>query len=180
MTIGPLLRHFGWTYLRALLWVAAVAFALRSSTGNRRVWRAFISAHAVALGVGVLTDLFMVCLAPRAWLRIEVTQWIFTAPIAIFTVISLWIGDREVPVKVPDVFMTLAPVVAWALLVIHGWQDMYDCHVLGAWFVSAACGGVDLFTRAGPAWALRRSWPTRAAGYAVIVLLVYLGLPWTQ
>lgn len=175
-----MLSYFGWIYVRALLWVGATAFALHRSTGNARISRAFVAAHIAALAAGAAADYFMINLAPKSWLAIDVMQWVFTAPIAVFTVISLWIGNRESPVTVPDVFMTLAPVVMWALLVVYGWQVMWYCHVLGAWFVSAASGGVDLFARCGPPWARRHSWRTRLAGYAAVVATVYLLLPRTE
>jgi hypothetical protein len=178
--MSPTARFFAWNYFRALVWVAGVAFALYRSTGNARISRAFIAAHLVALGAGAAGDFYLVNDAPKTWLVIGVMQWVFTAPIAVFTAISLWIGNRETPVTVPDVFMTLTPIVVWALLVIHGWQIVWDCHVLGAWFVSAASGGVDLYARCGPPWARRRSWLTRCAGYAVVVMTVYLLLPLTQ
>jgi hypothetical protein len=178
--MSPTARYFAWNYFRAFVWVAGVAFALYRSTRNARIARAFIAAHFVALGLGAATDFFMVDVAPKSWLVIGVMQWVFTAPIAVFTVISLWIGNRESPVTVPDVFMTLTPIVLWALLVIHGWQTMWDCHVLGAWFVSAASGGVDLYARCGPPRVRSRSWLARALGYVVVVLAVYLLLPLTQ
>jgi len=180
MGVSPTLKYFLWMYLRALLWVAFVSFALYRATRSERISRAFVAAHLVALGAGAATDFFLINFAPKSWLRIEVMQWVFVAPIAIFTVISLWIGNREKPIAVPDVFMTLAPVVMWALMVVYGWQVMWWCHVLGAWFVSAAGGAVDLSARAGPAWARRNSWAARAAGYVVVVMTVYLILPRTE
>jgi hypothetical protein len=176
----PMLKYFAWMYLRALLWVALVSFGLYRATRNAQVSKAFVAAHLVALGFGAATDFFMLDLAPKAWLTLDVMQWVFAAPIAIFTVISLWIGNREKPIGVPDVFMTLTPVVMWALMVIYGWQVMWWCHVLGAWFVSAAGGAVDLTARAGPSWARRNSWTARLAGYVVVVLAVYLILPRTE
>lgn len=178
--MSPTVKYFVWLYFRAAVWVAFVSYLLYRATRNAKVARAFVGAHAVALVFGVLVDMFMVNLAPKSWLDIEVMQWVFTAPIAIFTVISLWIGNKEKAVEPPDVFMTLVPIVAWALMVIYGWQSMWYCHVLGAWFVSAACGGVELFTRAGPPWAWKRSYLTRVVGYAVIVMTVYLFLPRTE
>ena len=175
-----MLKYFGWMYLRALIWVATVSFALDRGTRNRKVSRAFVGAHLVALGFGAATDFFMVNFAPKSWLQIDVMQWVFVAPIVIFTVISLWIGNREAPITVPDVFMTLTPVVMWALMVIYGWQVMWWCHVLGAWFVSAAGGAVDLTARCGPPWARRRSLLTRLAGYVLVVMTVYLILPRTE
>jgi hypothetical protein len=179
--LSPDQRYFGWQYSRALAWVAAVTLSLRRSTGNRRVAKAFFLAHLAALAFGVLVDAFMVTWAPKAWLNIEYLQWVFVAPIVLFTIISLWIGSWTAPVHASDAFMTLAPVTAWGLLVIFGWQrGMWRCHVLGAWFVAAACGGVDLFARYGPEWAKRRRYLTRFAGYAALVLSVYLLLPRTE
>jgi hypothetical protein len=177
--MSPVVKYFLWIYFRAFVWIAAIALALLRSTGSRRVARGYILAHVVALVCGALVDAFLVNLAPKAWLRIEVMQWVFTAPIVIFTVISLWIGSWEVSVEPPDVFMTLVPIVAWGLLVIYGWQLMWEIHVLGAWFVSAASGGVDLWTRFGPPWVRRRSYLLRFAGYAVVVMTVYLLIPRT-
>ena len=37
-------------------------------------------------------------------------QWIFTVPIVIFTIISLWICNWEKPVKIPDVLITMVPL----------------------------------------------------------------------
>lgn len=175
-----MLKYFAWNYLRAFIWVAAVALALYRGTRDAKVARAFIAAHIVALGAGAGMDYFLVNLAPKSWLVMDVLQWVFTAPIAIFTVISLWIGNRVKPVKIPDVLITMLPIVLWGLMVIYGWQVMWYCHVLGAWFVSAASGGIDLYARAGPEWARRRSWTTRLIGYAAVVMTVYLLLPRTE
>jgi len=178
--MSPTLKYFAWQYLRALLWVVLISYGVHRATRSARVSKAFVAAHLVALGFGAATDFFLINFAPKSWLRIDVLQWVFVAPIAIFTVISLWIGNREEPIHIPDVFMTLAPVVMWGLMVIYGWQVMWWCHVLGAWFVSAAGGAVDLSARAGPAWARRNSWKARAAGYVLVVMAVYLILPRTE
>lgn len=181
MTLSPDARYFGWQYFRALLWVFAVAFALRRATGNAKVFKAFVLAHLAALGFGILVDGYMVTWAPKSWLTLDVLQWIFVAPLAIFTVISLWIGSWEKPVYAADAFMTLVPITAWGLLVVFGWQaGMWHCHVLGAWFVAAACGGVDLYARYGPRRAKDRPYLTRLAGYAGVVAFVYLLLPRTE
>jgi hypothetical protein len=182
-----MLKFFLWIYLRAAIWITIAALALYRGTGNKKVARAFVAAHAVALGFAALVDFFMVDIAPKTWLVIDVMQWVFTAPIVIFTVISLWIGSWEMPVGWKETFMTFVPIVAWAMLVMYGqswnffwdWR-IYECHVLGAWFVSAASGAVDLWTRFGPPWARRRSYLARLAGYAVVVMTVYLILPHTQ
>jgi hypothetical protein len=178
--MSPVLRYFVWNYLRALVWVAAVSWALHRGTRSAKVSKAFIGAHILALGAGAALDFFLVNDAPRSWLVIDVMQWVFTAPIVIFTIISLYIGNWEKPIKIPDVFMTLIPIVMWGLMVVYGWQRMWDCHVLGAWFVSAASGGADLYARGGPAWARRNTWLTRLAGYVLVVAAVYLLLPLTE
>lgn len=175
-----MLKYFVWNYFRAAVWVAAVSLALYRGTRLARVARAFVKAHIVALGAGAGVDYFMINIAPKSWLVIDVMQWVFVAPIVIFTVISLMIGNRESPVEVPDVFMTLIPIVLWGLMVIYGWQTMWYCHVLGAWFVSAASGSVDLYARCGAPWARKRSYLTRLAGYVVVVMTVYLVLPKTE
>jgi len=178
--MSPTLLYFAWTYFRAAIWIGAAAYALRRATGNRVVARGYVLAHAAALAAGALGDVYLVNFAPRSWLRLEVMQWVFVAPIAVFTGISLWIGSWEVSVEPPDVFMTLVPIVAWGLLVIYGWQSLWYCHVLGAWFVSAACGAVDLWTRYGAARFRAASYRWRFAGYAAVVAVVYLVLPRTQ
>ena len=179
--LPPDARYFAWQYFRALSWVILVALALRRASGNRKVARAFFLAHLAALGFGLAVDVFMVNWAPKAWLDIEFLQWVFVAPIAIFTVISLWICSWEAPVYAADAFMAMVPIVAWGLLVTHGWQPgIWHCHVLGAWFVSAASGGVDLYVRYGPPRVRRRRYEARLAGYAGVVLAVYLLLPTTE
>ena len=179
--MSPVTRYFAWMYFRALVWIIICSLFLRLSTRNWKVVRAFFGAHLAALGFAVVTDVFLFAYAPPRLLQIEVLQWIFTVPIVIFTIISLWICNWEKPVKIPDVLITLVPLVLWGLLVIFGWQwGMSECHVLGAWFSSAAAGAVDLYARYGPPAATRRPYATRLAGYAVIVLTVYLLLPRTQ
>jgi hypothetical protein len=174
-----MLKHFLWIYFRAFVWIALAAFAIHRSTGQAKVARAYVLAHAAALGFGALADFLLINVAPKSWLVIDVMQWVFVAPIVIFTVISLWIGSWAAPSHASDAFMTLVPIVAWGLLVIYGWQKMADCHVLGAWFVSAASGAVDLWTRFGPERVRRRSYLARLAGYAAVVMTVYLLLPLT-
>lgn len=173
-------QYFSWFYGRAFVWIAFISFALYRATRNAKVSRTFFFGSLAALGLGGATDFFMVNLAPKSWLVIDVLQWVFIAPVVTLTVVSLWIGNREVPVTVPDVFMTLTPLVMWALMVVYGWQSMWYCHVLGAWLVAAASGGVDLYARCGAPWARRRSWLTRSAGYVLVVAAVYLLLPLTE
>ena len=179
--MSPVTRYFAWMYFRAFVWILVCTLSLRWSTRNGKVVRAFFGAHLAALGFAVVTDLLLFAYAPPRLLKIEVLQWIFTVPIVIFTSISLWICNWEKPVKIPDVLITMVPLVLWGLLVIFGWQwYMSDCHVLGAWFSSAAAGAVDLYARYGPPAVTRRPYTVRLAGYALVVLTVYLLLPRTQ
>ena len=74
--------------------------------------------------------------------------------------------------------LPLASIVAWGFLVVFGWQrGMGDYDVLGAWFVSAGCGGVDLAATFGPSTLNKRPIVSRIAGYALMVAAVYLILP---
>lgn len=175
-----MLKYFAWNYFRAFVWIALISVALWRSTGNAKIVKAFVAAHLVALGAGALGDYFLINLAPKSWLTIGVMQWVFVAPIAIFTVISLYIANWGKPVKIPDVLVTMVPIAAWGLMVVYGWQMMWFCHVLGGWFVSAASGGVDLYARFGPEKARSRSWTVRFVGYAAVVATVYLLLPRTE
>jgi hypothetical protein len=183
-----MLGYFLWIYCRAAIWIALAALGLYLSTGRPKVVRAYVAAHLLALGLAALVDYFMINIAPKSWLVIRFMQWVFVAPIVIFTVISLSIGSWERPVGWRETFMTLVPIAAWGFLMIYGWRwrlafwdyRLLDCHVLGAWFVSAASGAVDLWTRFGPPWAQRRSYAARLAGYALVILTVYLILPRTQ
>ena len=167
-------------YLRALVWVAACAWALDRSTGNRKVARAYGLAHLAALGLGVVTDFALFAFAPPELLTARTLQCVFFVPIAIFTVISLWIGNWERPVTAADALACAVPIGLWGLLVVHGWQAAWDGDVLGAWFSSAAAGAVDLYARYGPPGAARRPWLVRLAGYPAVVLSVYLLLPRTE
>lgn len=174
-------RYFAWQYFRAFTWVVLASLALRRTVGDPKVSRAYFGAHMAALGFGAAVDAFMVTLAPKAWLSLDVLQWVFFAPIVVFTVISLWIASWKAPVHASDAFMTMVPVAAWGLLVVFGWQKgMWRCHVLGAWFVSAACGAVDLRRRFGPPAPKLRARAERLAAYAAVIMAVYLLLPRTE
>jgi uncharacterized membrane protein YeiH len=174
------LKYFLWMYLRAAVWIALTASLIYFLTRNSKVTRAFVLAHMAALGFGALADYALIHYAPESWLQLSILQWVFTAPIVIFTVISLWICSWEKAVHASDVFMTLSAVAAWGFLVAYGWQSMWQCHVLGAWFVSAAAGSVDLCVRFGPEKVRGRPYIYRFLGYAMSVITVYLLLPRTE
>ena len=91
-----MLKYFAWMYLRALIWVALISLGLYRATRSVRVSKAFVSAHLVALGFGAATDFFMLDLAPKSWLNLDVMQWVFVLPIAIFTVEAV---DLSPPAK---------------------------------------------------------------------------------
>jgi len=182
-----LLRAFLWIYLKAAVWVALTALALYRGTGQAKVARAYIFAHIAALGFSALIDAFFWVLAPKSWLVLDVLQWVVAAPIAIFMGIALWISSWEAPVGWRETFMMLVPIVAWGILIMYGFRwhilrdpRIYTCNVLGAWFVCAASGAVDLWTRFGPSWARRWSYLARLTGYAVVITAVVLFLPSTM
>lgn len=72
-----------------------------------------------------------------------------------------------------------ALLVIWGCLVVFGWKHgMGDYDILGAWFVSAGCGGIDLVARFGAERLTRRPYLTRTLGYALVLMAVYEILPW--
>lgn len=174
------LKYTIWLYARVAIWIGLTAALTYLLTRNAKVVKAFVLAHMAALGFGMLTDYLLILYAPESWIRLSVLQWVFTAPIAVFTVISLWICSWEKEMHAADVFMTLSAVTAWGFLVVYGWQTMWHCHVLGAWFVSAAAGAVDLSVRFGPERTRSRPYVHRFIGYALAVIAVYLLLPRTE
>jgi hypothetical protein len=136
-----------------------------------------------AIVLGTVVDMVIVkVFMPRGGLPVAYMNAIFLAPIVFFICFSLYICHRDTVLHLGDVLLTIAPIVAWGCLVVFGWQGSnalaaYD--ILGAWFVSAACGGVDLIARFGPEAARKKPVLLKAFGYAVTLLAVYVGLPLT-
>lgn len=180
MAFPHLWAVFGWTVVRAVLFIALVSAAIHRLTGDVKLVKAYCLAHTVAISLGALADAVIVLVFyPKGGLSAGTMNVIFLAPIAFFMGFSLYLCHRDTVLRLGDVLLTLAPILAWGCLVVWGWQNVGDYDVLGAWFVSAACGGVDLIARFGPEPVRRRQLAAKVAGYAAAVLAVYLVLPYT-
>jgi hypothetical protein len=170
-------------YLRVVLsaaaFVALVSAGIWASTRRPELVRRYCGAHLVALVLGALTDVALVKLVlPRGGLPPAYMNAIFLAPIAFFVSFSVWMCHRDEVLRLSGVLVPLAPVVAWGLLVVFGWQSgMGDYDVLGAWFVVAGTGGVDLAAKYGRPALSARPWRTKAAGYLLMLAAVYVLLP---
>jgi hypothetical protein len=174
MDIGAI---YAWLLTRAFVYIALVSVLLKIGTRNDKIVLAYCVAHAAALVAGSAVDFTLYKLVFHSEPSVQFFNWAYAAPIFLFTAISLYICHWEGPLHLPDVLLPLGAVVVWACLIIWGPQDMEGYDVIGAWFVSAGTGGVDLFTLHGPPWARERRVAARLAGYAAVVAAVYLALP---
>ena len=164
---------------RALVFIALASVVIQVLTRNRRITMAYWGAHLAAILGGCLVDVVLFVTLPKEYISVGFLEIIFVTPIFLFTAIALWICHWKKPITPRDVFMPLLPITAWGCLVIWGWQDMDATHVMGAWFVSAGSGAADLISLYGPGWATRRRFLTRFCSYALILILVYLIIPFT-
>ena len=170
-------------YVRIVL--SAITFVLLVSAGifaATRRWdlvRQYFVAHAVALTLGAGVDVALVrWIIPRGGLPPAYMNAIFLAPIVFFVSLSIYLCHRGTVMHLMDVLLPIAPIVIWGLLVVFGWQTgMGDFDVVGAWFVAAGCGGVDLAAAFGPPAFTRRALAVRLAGYALMLATVYVILP---
>lgn len=169
------LSAFGPTLAKAAAWIGLLTAGLYAATLDRRLAKSYCAAHAAAIGLGVLIDLAIarLVLAGRA-IPMAYLQAYLLAPIVFFTAFSLRLSRRGLEVRAWHVLGSVLPIVVWGLLVVFGPQDMGEVDVIGAWFVSAGCGALDLVARYGPARLTRWAQP---AGYPAVVLLLYLVLP---
>jgi hypothetical protein len=175
-----ILAVFGWTIARAVLVIALISWAIWKLTGDAKLVRAYCAAHMLAIVLGTTVDLVIVTFVlPRGGISPAYMSALFLAPIVFFICFSLYLCHRGVTLTAADVLLTISPVVAWGLMVVFGWQEMAAYDILGAWFVSAACGGVDLAARFGSPRLRRRPYVTKVLGYAGCLLAVYLLLPLT-
>ena len=177
--VDLLAAYIIWAFCRALVFIVMISGAIHWLTQDRKITAAYCGAHFGAIVGGCLIDVGLFLILPKEYLNVGFLEIVFVIPIFIFTGIALWICNWKRPVTLKDVFMPLMPIAAWGCLVIWGWQDMEETHVLGAWFVSAGSGGVELISLYGPEWATRRWLVTRLAGYGLILSAVYLILPLT-
>ncbi len=171
-------------YLRVVL--AAASFVLLVSAGiyaaTRRgaLVRQYCTAHIIALVLGAMVDVALVKIIMPRGLSIPPAYLnaIFLTPIAFFVSFSIYVCHRDTILRLEDVLLPMAPIVAWGCLVVFGWQKgMGDFDVLGAWFVAAGCGGVDLAAAYGPPSFTKRSRTVKLAGYVLMLAAVYLILP---
>jgi hypothetical protein len=171
--------YYAWMTARAALWIALVSFLLWRATGDRFVTRAYALAHLAALAAGAIADFRLWELVTGRSGSVGARQAFFLAPIAVFTVIALVLENRRRPLKVWDPFLALVPVVVLAGLSLKGWHaDFPD--ILGAWFVSAASGGIDLGLAYGPERPARVRAAVRLAAWIALPLIVYAALPATE
>lgn len=172
-----------WFYARiiaaAVTFVLLISFGIHATTRRWDLVRQYCGAHVLALILGTLTDIALIKYVLRhgGGLPPAYMNAIFLAPITFFVGFSIYLCRPPV-MHAHDVLIPVAPIVAWGLLVLFGWQgDVGDYDVLGAWFVAAGCGGVDLAATFGPPRLSRRPLATRAAGYFLMLAAVYIVLP---
>lgn len=170
-------------YLRivaaAAVYVLLVSVGIYAATRRSDLVRRYFGVHLVALVLGALTDVALVkILLPRGVSIPPVyMNGIFLAPIAFFIGFSVYLTHRAT-LTAWDILIPISPVVAWGCLVVFGWQrGMGDFDVLGAWFVAAGCGGVDLAAAYGPPSLTKRPLAFKLAGYLFLLAAVYLILP---
>lgn len=170
-------------YLRivmaAAVYVLAVSIGIYAATRRASLVRQYFAVHLVALVLGALTDVALVKIVMARGMTIAPVYMngIFLAPIAFFIGFSIYITHQGT-LTAWDVLIPIAPIVAWGCLVVFGWQKgMGDYDVLGAWFVAAGCGGVDLAAAYGPPSFTRRPLAVKLAGYLTLLAAVYLILP---
>lgn len=176
--MGVLLRYYGGFLLRAVVFIASISGLLWGLTRNRKIVLAYCGAHLGAIMAGGLVDAVIIkVLAPRGPIPLFYMEMLFFLPVVLFTSISLWIAHWEAVLHLGGALMAMLPFVAWGCLVVWGPQDMSEYDVLGAWFVSAGCGGVDLAAHYGGPALRSRPWRTKTLGHAAVVLGLYLLLP---
>jgi hypothetical protein len=170
-------------YVRIVVSAAAFVFlisaAIYAFTHSAKLVRQYCAAHLIALTLGAVVDVVLIKLIlPRGGLHPAYMNAIFLAPIVFFISFSIYLCHRDTVLHLQDVLIPMLPIIVWGLLVVFGWQrGIGDFDVLGAWFVSAGCGGVDLTAKFGPLGLASRPLATRAAGYLLMLASVYLLLP---
>lgn len=165
--------------IAAASFVLLISAAIYAATRRSALVRQYFAAHVAALVLGALVDVALVkYVIPRGGLAPAYMNAIFLAPIVFFISFSIYMCHRGTVMRLMDVLLPISPIVVWGLLVVFGWQTgMGDFDVLGAWFVAAGCGGVDLAAHFGPPAFARRPFAVKLAGYALMLSAVYLILP---
>ncbi|MBI5245650.1 MAG: hypothetical protein HY923_00590 [Elusimicrobia bacterium] len=163
----------------AAVFVGAVSAAIYAAARRTDLVRQYCAAHLIALVLGAAVDVAIVkYFMPRGGIPPQYMNAVLLAPIVFFIGFSIYLCHRDTVMHLADVLIPMAPVLAWGVLVVFGWQrGMGDYDVLGAWFVSAGCGGIDLAAKFGPPGLSARPLRTRFAGYLLMLAAVYLFLP---
>ena len=165
--------------ISAAAFVGLISAGIYAATRQTRLVRQYCAAHLIALVLGAAVDVAIVTyFIPRGGLQPQYMNAVLLAPIVFFIGFSIYLCHRDTVMHLADVLIPMAPVLAWGVLVVFGWQKgMGDYDVLGAWFVSAGCGGVDLAAKFGPRLLADRPLRTRFAGYLLMLVAVYVLLP---
>ncbi len=166
----------------AVLFVLMVSAAIYATTRRAALVRQYCAAHIAALILGTLADLALIkyMVAHGGGIPLPYVNIVFLTPIIFFVGFSIYLCHRDAMLTAEDVLTPILPIVAWGLFVVFGWQrGMGDYDVIGAWFVSAGCGGVDLSAAYGPPALVKRPRVFKLVGYLVIVAAVYIILPAT-
>lgn len=172
-----------WFYLRIIAAAAAfifmISWGIYAATRRTDLVRKYCGAHLIALILGTITDVALVkyVLSHGGGFAPAYMNAIFLAPIVFFVGFSVYICRGDV-LHAHDVLIPVAPIVAWGFLILFGWQgDVGDYDVLGAWFVTAGCGGVDIAAAFGAPALTRRPYSVKAVGYLIMLAAVYVVLP---
>jgi hypothetical protein len=173
-------EFYGRMIVAAFAFIFLVSGGIYAVTRRRDLVRQYCAAHLVALTLGTVVDIILALyIMPRGGIPPAYVGGIFLAPIAFFVAFSIYICHRGTVLHAHDILIPIVPIVLWGLLVIFGGQrGMGDYDVLGAWFVSAGCGGVDIAAGFGPPALTERPRRVKLAGYAFMLVAVYFILPW--
>ncbi|MCM2305092.1 MAG: hypothetical protein NDJ72_10345 [Elusimicrobia bacterium] len=171
---------YGRMIIAAFAFIFMVSGGIYAATRRADLVRQYCVAHLVALTLGTIVDIILAMyIMPRGGIPPAYVGGIFLAPIAFFVAFSIYICHRGTVLHAHDILIPIVPIVLWGLLVVFGGQrGMGDFDVLGAWFVSAGCGGVDIAASFGSPALTARPRRVKLAGYAFMLAAVYLILPW--
>lgn len=173
-------EFYGRMIAAAFIFIFLVSAGIFAATRRRDLVKQYCVAHLVALTLGTIVDIILALyIMPRGGIPPAYVGGIFLAPIAFFVAFSIYICHRGALLHAADILIPLVPIVLWGVLVVFGGQrGMGDYDVLGAWFVSAGCGGIDLAAAYGSPAFSSRPRVVKAAGYALMLVGVYFILPW--
>lgn len=165
--------------ISAGVFVGLISAGIYAATRQTRLVRQYCAAHLIALVLGAAVDVaIMKYFMPRGGIPPQYMNGVLLAPIVFFIGFSIYLTHRNTVLHLADVLIPMSPVVAWGVLVVFGWQKgMGDYDVLGAWFVSAGCGGIDLAAKFGVTTLTKRPLVVKAAGYLLMLAAVYVLLP---